>query len=113
MAGWRQRLRASSLYGRGEFGACAAICEALTRADPDDAFAAFMLANCYERQQRVSDALYWAEVAVAKLPNSLEALQSAARLAVTVGDHDKATKYVSRALCCPRSRPKCLPTVGR
>ncbi len=99
--GWRQLYRASSLYGQGDFGAAAAIYEALVRADPSHALAAFMLADCYERQARFSDALQWAEVAAAQMPDAVEALQSVARLAVACGDHEKATTYVVRTLSLP------------
>lgn len=112
MAGWRRRFEASSLYGRGGYDAAAAICEALLRADPDDVLAAFMLAGCYERQGRLSQAFHWAEVVAAKLPNGLEALQSAARLAVANGDHEKATQYVLRALALPEVRSE-MPRDGR
>jgi hypothetical protein len=100
-SGWRRLHRANSLYGRGDFGAAAVVYEALVRADPSHAFAAFMLADCYERQARFPDALHWAEVAAAQMPDTLEALQSVARLAVACGDHEKATTYVVRTLSLP------------
>lgn len=93
--------KATSLHGRGDFGAAAVILEALVRDDPGHSFAAFMLADCYEQQMRFSDALRWAEVAAAQMPDSLEALQSVARLAVACGDHEKATTYVVRTLTLP------------
>jgi len=101
MENWRRHYRASSLYGRGEFAAASLIYEEITRLNPRDSFAAYMLARCYEYQERLSDALYWAEVAAAKLPASLTVLQLAARLAVAIGDHEKATEYVSRTLMLP------------
>ena len=63
-----------------------------------------MLASCYEAQERVSDGLEWADVAVNRLPGSLTALQLAARLAIAAGDHERATDYVLRALALPEVR---------
>ncbi len=60
-----------------------------------------MLSTCYEHQERLSDALRWAEAAVDRLPGSLTALQCAARLAIASGDHPRATGYVLRALALP------------
>jgi len=101
MPGWRQHMKASSLYGRRDFAAAAEIYERITSADPSDGFAAFMLSTCYEHAERLPDALHWAEAAVGRLPGSFTALQSAARLAIASGDHRKATDYVLRALALP------------
>jgi tetratricopeptide (TPR) repeat protein len=101
MTRWRLHWRANSLYGRRDFAAAATIFEEITRADPGNGFAAFMLASCYEHQERYSEALHWAEVAADRLPGSLPVLQTAARLAIADGDHEKATDYVVRALALP------------
>jgi tetratricopeptide (TPR) repeat protein len=101
MTGWRLHWRANSLYGRRDFAAAATIFEEITRADPGNGFAAFMLASCYEHQERYSEALQWAEVAADKLPDSLIAVQAAARLAIANGDHEKAGNYVLRGLALP------------
>ena len=101
MADWRKHMKASSLYGRHDFAAAAAVYEGITSRDASDGFAAYMLATCYEHQERVADALHWAEAAARALPGSLYPLLSAVRLAIASGDHDKATDYVLRALALP------------
>lgn len=94
-------MKASSLFGRRDYGAAAAIYEGVVSRDPANGFAAFMLATCYEHEQRMTDALHWAEAAARALPNSLAALQSATRLSIASGDHEKATGYVLRSLALP------------
>ncbi len=97
-------MRASWCHGRGDFAAAAPMYESLVRADPTDAYSAFMLASCCEAQERVTDGLEWADVAATRLPDSLAALQLAARLAIAAGHHERATDYVVRALALPEVR---------
>jgi tetratricopeptide (TPR) repeat protein len=94
-------MRASRLIGRGDYAAAGSIYEQLIAIDASDAFATMMLSLCYERQNRVPEALRLAEEGARRVPSSLTALKSAVRLAIAVGEHDKATTYLRQALALP------------
>ncbi len=97
-------MKASRLIGRGEYSAAGALYEKLAAAEPNDAFAVGMLALCYERQGRLTEALRLAEQAARQVPESLPALQAAARLAIANEEHERAEGYVERALALPEVR---------
>jgi tetratricopeptide (TPR) repeat protein len=101
MTTWRTHFQASRLVGRKDFAAAGRLYEKVLASDPRDAWAAQMLAVCYEQEGRNHEALRAAENAVALSPDSLIALQTASRLAIGSLDHAKAARYVSLALALP------------
>jgi hypothetical protein len=98
---WRRHYRASQLIGRGDYAAAGRIYEELVAIDANDSFASMMLALCYEQQHLTPEALRLAEEGARQLPGSLSVLKMAIRLAIAVGDHEKATGYIHHALALP------------
>jgi tetratricopeptide (TPR) repeat protein len=98
---WYLHMKASRLFGRGEYLAAGSIYEQLASSSSSGSFITMMLALCYEHQGRYDEALPLAEAGVRAIPQSLVALQAAARIAVAVEDHDKAAQYLQRALALP------------
>ena len=77
------------------------IYEEVLRSAPTDTWAMGMLAYCYEQQGRHVEGLQRAEEALRWHPDSLLALQAAARLAIATHQHAKAAGYLERALALP------------
>jgi len=94
-------MRASRLVGGANYAAAGSIYEQLIAADSSDTLAVSMLALCYEQQSRIPEALQLAEEGARRLPSSLSMLKIAARLAIAIGEHDKATGYIRQALALP------------
>jgi tetratricopeptide (TPR) repeat protein len=101
---WYLNWKASRLIGGGDFAAARTIYSRLAGMDEKDAFARLMLAMCHEREGRIPDALHMADEAIRIGPESLPALQTAARLAVAAGDHEKAAQCLRSALALPEVR---------
>ena len=111
MKAWRRHFRASQLIGRGDYTAAGRIYEELIAIDATDSFASMMLALCYEQQSRTPEALRLAEMSARQRPASLSVLKTAIRLAIAVGDHDKATGYIHQALAIPEVQTE-IPKEG-
>jgi tetratricopeptide (TPR) repeat protein len=92
---------ANLLFARNRFASAGPLLERVVAKDERNFAARLMLASCYEREGKTSDALRLADQAIQDAPTVLAALQWGARLAVAAGEHARAAQYVRQALTLP------------
>jgi tetratricopeptide (TPR) repeat protein len=109
---WLLYSRASLLFTRNRFALARPLLERVVAIDERHFAARLMLASCYEREGKTSDALRLADRAIQDAPTVLAALQWGARLAVAAGEHAQAAQYVRQALTLPELRTE-IPVADR